>query len=215
MRKHLLAAVAVLALGPRAFAAEASSSDTRAIKTLIETAVNGTIDVLKDKANDREARRKKIFALIDPVVDFQLMGKLTLGRAHWGQFNEAQQKEFTESFRRVIRDFVFDKVEVYTNETSEFEEPVPTEKGKYQLMMHVIRRGERYNGLFKLYHADAGWKVYDLEIQGISLVRIYAAQYDQVLQKGTPKDLLAKLKAKALATPEEINSPGKPKSEGK
>lgn len=214
MRKYILTVAAALALSPCA-AKEAPAPEAREVKALIENSVNSAIDVLKDKENDKEMRRRKIYALIDPVVDFSLMGKLTLGRAHWSQFSEAEQKEFIESFDRVIRDFVFDKIQVYTNETTEYDAPVPTSKGKYELMMHVISKGQRIKALFKIYRAGASWKVYDLEIEGISMVRIYAAQYDQVLQKGAPKDLLAKLKTKALATPDELKVAAKPKADGK
>jgi len=215
MRMPTLALAAILTLPSAARAADAPSGDAAQVKSLIETAVNNTIEVLKDKKNDRDARRQKIFAIIDPVVDFSLMGKLTLGRTHWTEFSEPQRQEFVQSFSRVIRDSVFDKIEVYSNETAEFENPTPSDKGKYSLLMNVIAKGTRYKALFKLYRKEDAWKVYDLEIEGISMVRIYSAQYDQVLAKGTPADLLSKLKTKALATPDDFKIVAKPKADRK
>src|SRR5438105_3150351 len=91
MRSHLLVLAFALSLVSHARAAGAPP-DPSQIKPMIEDSVNRTIDVLKDKKNDREARRHKIFAIIDPVVDFSLMGKLTLGRAHWTEFSEPQRQ---------------------------------------------------------------------------------------------------------------------------
>jgi phospholipid transport system substrate-binding protein len=50
---------------------------------------------------------------------------------------------------------------------------------------------------YKLYRAKAGWRVWDVEIQGVSLVKSYRAQYDEVLASGSPDDLLAKMREHA------------------
>jgi phospholipid transport system substrate-binding protein len=78
--------------------------------------------------------------------------------------------------------------------------------------MHVFSQGQKFKALFKLHREqDGAWKVYDLEIEGISMVKIYSAQYDQFLAKGTPDQLLEKLKAKALAVPDQFKVVARPK----
>ncbi|MBI3552640.1 MAG: ABC transporter substrate-binding protein [Elusimicrobia bacterium] len=215
MKRALFVAAAIFASRPLAAAADAPPSDATAVREVVENSVNGTIAVLKDKANDRDARRRKVFTIIDSAVDFPLMGKLTLGRTHWSQFDSAQQKDFIASFCRVVKDSVFDKVEIYTNETVEFAAPAPADNGKYQMSMDVLSKGQHHKAVFKLFREGGAWKVYDLEADGISMVRIYAAQYDQVLQKGAPADLLAKLKNKALAVPDEFKALGETTTPGK
>lgn len=194
----------VVSTPPAAAQPAAPVSDAREVRSVVENAVNSIIDVLKDKKNDRDARRARIFPLMDSVGDFALMGKLTLGPVHWPKFDEAQRKEFVEDFTKTIRDSCFEKLEMYTNETADFDAPVPAGKTKYSVTMHVLSKGQRYTAVFKVYQAKSAWKIYDLEIEGISLVRTYQSQYDQVLAKGSPKDLLEKMKAKALATPSEL-----------
>ena len=62
--------------------------------------------------------------------------------------------------------------------------------------------------LYKFYNSKQGWKIYDIEIQGISLVRTYRSQFDSVLRDGTIDDLILKLEK------HEINQP-KPLSDSK
>jgi phospholipid transport system substrate-binding protein len=181
---------------------------------IVENTVNSMIDVLKDKANGRDARRRKIFAIMDSVGDLALMGKLTLGPAHWSKFDEAQRKEFIDSFTTVIRDSCFEKVAIYTNETVNFDAPVPAEKGKYGAAVYILSKGKRYKAIFKLYRAKSAWKIYDIEVEGISFIRTYMAQYDQVLQKGSIRELLDKMRAKVLATPAELKNIAEPRKSG-
>ena len=180
------------------------------VQKVVENTVGSLLDVLKDKANDRDARRRKIYAVMDSAGDLALMGKLTLGPEHWAKFSEAQRKEFTDAFANTIRNSCFEKVDIYTNETVEFAAPVPADKKKYGMAIYILSKGVRYTAIFKLYQAKSGWKVYDMEIEGVSLVRTYMAQFAQVLEKGSPEDLIKKLQAKAVDTPDVLKTPPEP-----
>jgi phospholipid transport system substrate-binding protein len=196
-----------------AFAAPSASDDAAAVKARIEGSVNAVLDVLKDKELEREARKKKVLAVIDPLFDLPLMGKLVLGRANWPKFSEAQRKEFTDLFVKTIHDSYYEKIDLFTDEVVEFDAPVPAESGKYEMTSRVISKGQRYKLLYKVYRSGDSWKVYDIGIEGISLVRTYGAQYDQVLQKSPVAELLRKMREKTLDIPEELKRPAKP--EGK
>ena len=198
----------------------AAAPGTGEVQKAVENIVGSLLDVLKDKANDRDARRRKIYAVMDSAGDLVLMGKLTLGPEHWAKFSEAQRKEFTDAFASTIRNSCFEKLDIYTDETVEFAAPAATDKDKkkYGMAIHILSKGVRYAAIFKLYQAQSGWKVYDMEIEGVSLVRTYVAQFDQVLQKGSPQDLIKKLQAKAVDTPDVLKTPPeppKPAQEGK
>ena len=53
--------------------------------------------------------------------------------------------------------------------------------------------------VYKLYKDKAGFKVYDLEIEGVSIVKSYGSQYDEILRDGSVTDLLTKMREKAQA----------------
>lgn len=196
--------------------AEAQPTDAgpKGVREVVEGAINSVLSVLRDKSNSHDARRQKILAIMDSVGDFALMAKLTLGPAHWPKFDEAQRKEFVATFTKTIHDACFDKLDTYTDETVEFLAPVPGDKGKYAMRLHIFSRGERYTLIFKLYHAKSIWKIYDMEIEGVSFIRAYRAQYDQVLQKASPRELLDRMGAKTLVTPKALKDIKEPSKAG-
>ena len=184
----------------------AQTDDMKEVRGLIERSANAVLDVLKDKASDRETRKKKIREIAEPLFDFPLMAKLTLGRKHWPGPTPAHQKEVVELFGKTPQDSYFDKGNLLSDETVEFGDPVPTEKGKYQMLVYVLSKSERYKMLYKLYKKGPIWKVYDVEIEGISLVKSYGAQYDQFLQNDSVSDFLKRLREKSLEQPGELKA---------
>ncbi|MBI5624024.1 MAG: ABC transporter substrate-binding protein [Elusimicrobia bacterium] len=203
----MLTAIAAAWMLSSAVPASAATADAKEVRAVVEKTVSSVLDVLQDKGLAKDARKKKVLDLVDPAFDLPLMGKLTLGRGHWGKLDAGQQKEFTSLFVATIKDSYYEKIDLFTDETVDFEEPVQAEqKGKYQMMTRINSKGQRYGLLYKLYKAKAGWKIYDVEIEGISLIRSYGAQYDQFLQKGTVPGLLAKMKQKTLETPGDLKA---------
>ena len=64
---------------------------------------------------------------------------------------------------------------------------------KIHIPTYLVSKDRKISILYKFYDSEPGWKVYDLEIQGVSIIRSYREQFDQILQKGTFEDLLAKM----------------------
>lgn len=203
---RLVLCLSIAIAGAQASAAPASTGEAKEIKAVISSAVNSVLDALKDKKLADAERRGKVFAVVDPLFDLPLMGKLVLGRAHWGKLSEPQRKEYTALFIRTIQDSYYEKINLFTDETVDLGEPSAGEKGKYEMLTFVNSKGKRYNLLYKIYRSGSAWRVYDMEIEGISLVRAYGSQYDQFLQKSPIEGLLVKMKEKSLETPKELKS---------
>lgn len=210
MNKILSAALAAaLAASPAS-----ASTEVKDIRKTIEGIVNPSLEVLKDKSLTVDQRKKKVVDIVSPVFDFPLIAKLTLGRKHWPKLTKEQQKEFTDLFVKSIRDSYADKMDLLTDETIDFQDPKPTEKGKYAMLTYVNSKGDRHEMLYRVYKQGNNWKVYDVEIAGISLVRSYGNQYDQFLQNASVEELMQKLKQRALGPPVELKSKEtKPQSE--
>jgi len=185
------------------------SKEAKEVSIVVENSVNSVLEVLKNKELEKEDRKQKVLALIDPVFDLPLMGKLVLGPTYWPKLSVPQRKEFIALFIKAIHDSYFEKIDLFTNETVDFEAPAPGEKGKYEMATRINSKGQRYKLLYKLYRSGNSWKIYDMEIEGISLIRTYGAQYDQVIQKSSIKGLLAKMKEKAMEIPDELKAAAK------
>jgi phospholipid transport system substrate-binding protein len=59
--------------------------------------------------------------------------------------------------------------------------------------MKLINKDSEITILYKLRKADKFWKIYDVEIQGVSILLTYRSQFDDILRRGTVKDLLSRL----------------------
>jgi phospholipid transport system substrate-binding protein len=163
---------------------------------VIRQTVDSCLDWLKQEDLTDDARYDLIVKRIDPVFDFALMGKLALGKKQWPRLNEAQRKEYTELFvQRLLKSYAH-KVMLFSGETIEYEEPLQV-KSKVHVGTSVVSTDGRNRILYKMYKSKAGWKVYDVEIKGVSIVSSYRAQYAEIMKTGTAETLLNRMKEKA------------------
>jgi phospholipid transport system substrate-binding protein len=159
---------------------------------LIRSKWRAVISVLRNKDIDQDARAKKIDKIVSPIFDFPLMAKLALGREHWPELTRAQQKKFTELFIKRLKASYREKIALYTDEKVEFK-PAIRKKNIIQIPLELISKDEKIQIVHKLRKADKRWKVYDVEIQGVSILLTYRSQFDDILSKGSVEDLLARL----------------------
>jgi phospholipid transport system substrate-binding protein len=80
----------------------------------------------------------------------------------------------------------------YTDEKIIFEAPIQI-KNKVQIPTHLVSKDQKTSILYKLYESQNNWKIYDIEIQGVSIIRSYRSQFIPILQNGTIEDLMQEL----------------------
>ena len=85
-----------------------------------------------------------------------------------------------------------EKLSLYSDEKIVYKATIKVGK-KIRIPTDLISKGSKISMLYKLYKAKNGWRIYDIEIQGVSIIRTYRSQFDQVLRKGTFNDLLLEL----------------------
>ena len=207
MNKLIVTTLSLLALAAPADAADVAD-DSKAVAALVRNAVDKALSVLKNKKLSREDKRKKVAEIIDPLVDSPLIAKLSLGPKHWPKLNPRQRESFTKLFVETLRWSYFDKIDLFSDETVEFEEPVANNK-KFYVLTYILSKGERTKVAYKLYPTKGVWKAYDLEIEDVSIVRSYRSQYREFLQEGSFEQLLAKMREKITAARKKESKPEK------
>jgi phospholipid transport system substrate-binding protein len=70
---------------------------------------------------------------------------------------------------------------------------VQKKKTIYYVPTELIHKDKKVAILYKLRKVEKHWKVYDVEIQGVSILLAYRSQFDEILRRGTAKDLLSRL----------------------
>ena len=158
----------------------------------IKRNLDAVFTVLQKKDLSPQARKNEVVEIVTPMFDFNLMAKLSLGKKYWPNLSQEQKERFTELFVERLRQSYLNKLTAYTDEKIVYESPIADEK-KVSVPTVLISKGKKISMLYKLYPADNTWKIYDIEIQGVSIIRSYRAQFNEILQKGTFDDLLEKM----------------------
>jgi len=173
------------------------------VSSMIEAAVVKTLDILKNKKLDKNAKREKVLEIIKPMLDVNRIAKLTLGRKNWPKLDQQQKKQFIKLFVKQLEDSYVDKIDLISNGRVEFSGAIRKKK-KIHVPTTVHSKDKKYQVLYKLYSKKGSWMVFDVEIEGISLVKSYYNQFDQFLAKNTVVDLLKKIEENALGKPKEL-----------
>jgi phospholipid transport system substrate-binding protein len=159
---------------------------------LIKENLAAVFAVLQKQDLGQEAKSQKIIDIVNPMFDFSLMAKLSLGRRYWPDLTPDQKERFTRLFIKRLRASYLDNLTLYTDEKVVYE-PSVVVKNKIHIPTYLVSREKRISILYKLYESESGWKVYDLEIQGVSIIRSYRSQFYEILKSGTIDDLMTKL----------------------
>ncbi len=161
--------------------------------------IDGIIDILKDPALKapamKEARRDKMRARIQERFSFEDMAKRSLGK-HWKKINDAEKKEFVKLFGTLIENSYIGKLEAYTNEVVRYEEEINKKRVIEVRTKIVTTKGTEIPINYRLLPRNGQWMVYDVIIEGVSLVRNYRTQFGQVLRSSPFEDLIAQLNTK-------------------
>ncbi len=163
---------------------------------LLKRSVDKVFTVLSDKELSKDEKKSNIIEITDSVFGFSLMAKLSLGKAHWLQFNNKQRAEFSDLFTESFQDFYVDKLDLFSDETVVFHPATSVGKKKVQIPTVLISKGEKYVMLYKMFKTRNGWKVYDFEVEGVSILQTYRSQYHHIIKKDGIDGLLSKMRGK-------------------
>jgi len=195
MRKSLVVliiALAALKLFP------VSAFATSPLET-IQTQVNRALEVLKDPALKAEsakaAKEKKIWAILDGIFDYTELSKRTLAR-HWKRFSPDQQGEFTRLFGKLLGTVYMDRIIAYKDEKVVFGKVSQISDKTAEVQSEVVRSSKSIPIHYRMILENGEWKVYDVVIEGVSLVQNYRSQFREILMNKPPEDLLKILREK-------------------
>lgn len=164
------------------------------ITTIMEANINKTTSIIQQKELTVEEKTTKIFPLFDAIFDYKLMTKLSLGKDNWLKMSKEQREEFTQKFIGTLKQSYMDKLHLYTDEKLNIIELKEVNDKRVWLMTELIGSKDTYPITYKFYKSqNDNWLIYDVDILGVSLIQIYRAQFENVLQVGTYTALLSKL----------------------
>ncbi len=165
----------------------------------LKTTIDKLLVILRDPGlkgkEHTEQRREALRKVIRERFSQTKMAQLTLGR-HWRKRTTQEKKQFAELFGKLLEKTYISKIEAYTDEKVTFVKEF-VKKRKAQIYTKVITDTVEIPIDYRMFRKkDGTWMVYDIVIEGVSLVGNYRSQFDQSLQKGSYEDLVKDLEAK-------------------
>lgn len=192
MKFTICAALLLLALCCPAYADE----DSDFVRSLVKEKIDRVTALIQDKSADKKTRNDRIIALVTPILDFEFMAKLSLGRKHWKSFSKSQREEFSSLFVRQLQESFLEKLDLYTDERVSYGKAKRI-KNKIEVETLLISKDAKYDIVYKFYKSKkSGWQGYDIVILGVSVVQTYRSQFDSAIKKGGIEALLEKMKQK-------------------
>lgn len=166
----------------------------------IRTSVDRVLGVLRDPAlggeGARETKEKKVWAIIDEVFDYQELSRRTLAE-RWKTFTPDQQQEFTRLFGKVLGGIYMGKIVAYTNEKILFGQVTEFSDHTAEVQSQIVTPTKSIPIHYRMIAKKGEWKVYDVVIEGVSLVQNYRLQFREILAKKSPEEMLQMLRKKA------------------
>jgi len=149
---------------------------------------------LKDPARVNE-RRAKLEKIIGQRFDYAEMAKRTLA-SHWKGLSAEKQQEFIGLFQQFLASSYSGNVDGYSGEQVEYLKE--REKGEFaEVQTKVVSAKVQIPLDYRLLRKDGEWRVYDVVIDGVSLMKNYRGQFSRIIDSSSFESLLDKLRSKA------------------
>jgi phospholipid transport system substrate-binding protein len=179
--------------------------------------VKGPIDAVIAILNDpqytapgtKTAQRDEIWKTVQPMFDFGEISRRTVAR-NWTMFNDTEKKEFTDVFAQFLGNTYIDKIQgEYHNEKIVYLDQDFYSDAYAEVRTQLLRETVEIPVNYRMFKNSAGqWKVYDITVEGVSLVKNYRTQFASILQKDPPSRLIQILNDKLANQKQQLSDKG-------
>ena len=193
MIRGLIALAAVLALLVARDAVAGVPTDQ--LRGSIDLVLKIVTDPELKKEARTEERRRRIRAVVNQIFDFTEISQRSLGR-HWPARTPAEREQFVALFGDLLENAYITKIESYSGEKIEY--PGDVIDGDLAIVKtRIVTKQQTEIPIdYRMFLNGGRWAVYDVSIEGISLIGNYRTQFNAVIQRSGFPDLVAKLKTK-------------------
>lgn len=167
---------------------------------MLENAADNITATLKQNRGKLKQNPKIIHQAVQkylvPIVDVRGMSRSVLGRQAWSQATSAERSEFTKEFTKLVIRTYSNPLAEYDDEKVKFLPVRGSIKGRFVKVNSVIIRnnGPDIPLSYSLVSKKGQWKVYDLSVEGVSLLQSFRSQFGQALRNSNMQDLIKQMR---------------------
>jgi len=181
---------------------------------LVKRVADEVLAVIKADKDVQSGNLTKVVELAEqkvlPHFDFERMTRLAVGR-NWSQANDAQKQALIKEFRTLLVRTYSSSLSAYRNQTIDVKPSRVTAQDKDTIVKTAIiqQGGPPISIDYSMEKMDSGWKVYDVVIEGASLVTTYRGTFNDQVQRGGIDGLIKTLQERNRRAPEPPKAPAK------
>ena len=174
----------------------AGETPTEAIRTAFENAVHVLKDQELKKPGRQQERLNRLEQTIGERVSYWELSKRSLG-PKWKELSETDKQKFVDLFAHLLRDLYANRILQYSDEQIEYlNERLDGPYAEVKTNMKGSQVNLPVN--YRLINQSGVWKVYDVVVDGISMVSNYRGQFSKILQTSSYETLLERLRTKTI-----------------
>jgi len=185
------------------FAPAVVEANDKAPNKLIQERIDRVVDLLNDPelVDSKQKLQDRLRKTLEPVFDFNEMTRRALG-AHGRKLNKRQIEELTVAFKQLLEQVYIGRFTSHLSDTGpdsikleSIEVKDHEEKGSYARVFSDVtfRRNDDRSQIslnYRMVDRGNGWHIYDLEIEGVSLISNYRSQFSNTLTNHSYEYLL-------------------------
>ncbi|MGD8430240.1 MAG: ABC transporter substrate-binding protein [Ectothiorhodospiraceae bacterium] len=179
-------------------AATCAAASLSAPEKLVRDTTDQVLQVLKEHKTEIKENPNRVYGyvreLVLPHFDFKLMSQFVLARA-WRSASQEQREKFVDEFRTLLIRTYGKSLAEYSGQTVDFL-PMQSDpsRGRVTVRTEIIQEdGPKIPLDYNLYKTDDGWKVFDVVVDGISLVQNYRSSFNDEIRNGGLDALIQRL----------------------
>jgi phospholipid transport system substrate-binding protein len=190
MKKILLSGLLILFFAAVSFALPEPQAQ-------VERMVSTILGVLQQSELSVEEKKVQISGQVQEYLNMQSMSRRTLG-VYWNDATEEQRQYFAELFMKILEGTYLNRIDDYSDGSVEYLKQ--RVKGKKAIIDTVIASDELEIPVqYKMIYEDDVWQVFDIVIEGVSLIRNYRSSYGEIIRQDSYEGLFALMEEKVHA----------------
>jgi len=187
----------------------ASAEPGGAATEAVRSTINEVIRILKDAELKKPGRAEERRLLLEKVIgdrfNYDEMARRSLG-AQWNKLSDKERQEFVDLFKGLLSGSYVDKIEGYSGEQVHYLNE-RLEADYAEVRTKVASDKTEIPLDYRLLNKSGDWRVYDVVVDGVSLVNNYRSQFTKIIRESSYADLLEKLREKSKKKSEQPQAP--------
>lgn len=179
--------------------ADEPSEPRRVLQQGIDAVLKDLSDPALRTPDGRDAVLRRVENTISTLFDFRELSARSVG-ADWKNFTPDQQNRLVENFTTLLRETYLEKFDTYNGEKVDFVNEIISTNGKRAEIQTTISMKDNVVPIAYRLIKKESWAVYDVNIEGVSLVQNFRSQFQSVLMKGDAEELIRLVAQKAEET---------------